>query len=90
MIRIEERSVRKIRMRGAQVGMIDSKNISYYMSKTETWTDIVTDQLAIVLFVPSKRQIKQFALKEDNLIVTINVQLINIYLYLLFIAECLQ
>ncbi len=38
------------------------------MSKTETWTDIVTDQLAIVLFVPSKRQIKEFALKEDNLI----------------------
>ena len=38
------------------------------MSKTESWTDIVTDQLAIVLFVPSKQQIKQFALKEDNLI----------------------
>lgn len=38
------------------------------MSKTETWTDIVTEQLAIVLFVPSKWQIKEFALKEDNLI----------------------
>lgn len=38
------------------------------MSKTESWADIVTDQLAVVLFVPSKRQIKEFALKEDNLI----------------------
>lgn len=38
------------------------------MSKTESWADIVTDQLAIVLFVPSKQQIKEFALKEDNLI----------------------
>lgn len=38
------------------------------MSKTESWTDIVTDQLAIVLFVPSKRQMKKFVLKDDNLI----------------------
>lgn len=38
------------------------------MSKTEAWTDIVTDKLAIVLFVPSKRQMEEFVLKEDNLI----------------------
>lgn len=38
------------------------------MSKTETWEHIVTNRLAIVLFVPAKRQIEQFALKDDNLI----------------------
>lgn len=38
------------------------------MSKTESWTDIATDELAIVLFIPSKQQIEEFALKEDNLI----------------------
>ncbi len=38
------------------------------MSKTETWADIVTDELAVVLFVPSKQQIKEYKLKEENLI----------------------
>ena len=36
------------------------------MSKTESWTDIVTNELAIVLYLPSKNQIQDIALKNEN------------------------
>lgn len=38
------------------------------MSKTELWKDIVTNELAIVMYLPSKNQIHEFNLKEDNLL----------------------
>ena len=38
------------------------------MSKTESWTDIVTNELAIVLYLPSKNQIQDISLKEENLL----------------------
>lgn len=42
------------------------------MSKTESWTDIVTNELAVVLFVPSKQKIEEFNLKKENLIGRLN------------------
>ena len=43
------------------------------MSKTESWTDIITNELAVVMYLPSKNQLQEFPLKEDNLLGRTNI-----------------
>lgn len=38
------------------------------MSKTEAWSDIITNEITVVLYLPSKNQIIEYDLKEENLI----------------------